>query len=144
VRIPETISHSSGAAARRREFIEANRPAGGSTQSQYSTDIDHPARLSRARASQSGSGARTLQELTSAMPRLKIGALDGEKPVEVTIELPAAVDRDLKAYAEVIKRESGHSVADPTKLIAPMLKRFIATDRAFRRLRRQVPQNKAG
>lgn len=78
------------------------------------------------------------------MPRLKIGALDGEKPVEVTIELPAAVDRDLKAYAEVIKRESGHSVVDPTKLIAPMSKRFIATDRAVRRLRRQVPQNKAG
>jgi hypothetical protein len=78
------------------------------------------------------------------MPRLKIGALEDEKSVKVAIELAAAVDRDLKAYAEVIKRESGHSVADPTKLIAPMLKRFIATDRAFRRLRRQVPQNKAG
>ena len=78
------------------------------------------------------------------MPRLKIGALENEKPVKVTIEVPAAVDRDLTAYAEVIERESGHSVADPTKLIAPMLKRFMATDRAFKRLRRQLPQDKRG
>ena len=78
------------------------------------------------------------------MPRLKIGALENEKPVKVTIEVPAAVDRDLTAYAEVIERESGHSVADPTKLIAPMLKRFMATDRAFNRLRRQLPQDKTG
>ena len=113
------FSHSSGAAARRREFIEPSRPAGGPTQSQYSTDLDYQAGFSRACASQLGSGARTLQELTTAMPRLKIGALEDEKSVKVTIELAAAVDRDLKAYAEVIKRESGHSVADPTKLIAP-------------------------
>jgi hypothetical protein len=47
----------------------------------------------------------------------------------------AAVHRDLVAYAEVLGRETGQSVADPAKLIAPMLARFMATDRAFSRAR---------
>jgi hypothetical protein len=71
------------------------------------------------------------------MAKLKIGSILEDKPVKVTIELPVEVDRDLRAYAEVIKRENGHAVSDPTKLIAPMLKRFMATDRAFKKLRRQ-------
>jgi hypothetical protein len=78
------------------------------------------------------------------MPKLKIGSLEDEKPVKVTVQLPAAVDRDLRAYAEVIKRENGHSINDPTKLIAPMLKRFMATDRAFRKFRRQSSQDRTG
>ena len=78
------------------------------------------------------------------MPKLKIGSLEDEKPVKVTIDLPAAVDRDLRAYAEVIKRESGHSINDSTKLIALMLKRFMATDRAFKRYRRQSSHDRTG
>jgi hypothetical protein len=78
------------------------------------------------------------------MPKLKIGSLEDEKPVKVTVELPAAVDRDLRAYAEVIQRESGHSISDPTKLIAPMLRRFMATDRAFKKFRRQPSHDKTG
>ena len=78
------------------------------------------------------------------MSKLKIGSLEDEKPVKVTIDLPAAVNRDLKAYAEVIKRESGHLINDPTKLIAPMLKRFMATDRAFKKFRRQSSQDRTG
>jgi hypothetical protein len=78
------------------------------------------------------------------MSKLKIGSLEDEKPVKVTIDLPAAVNRDLKAYAEVIKRESGHLINDPTKLIAPMLKRFMATDRAFKKFRRQPSQDRIG
>jgi hypothetical protein len=76
------------------------------------------------------------------MARLKIGSLEDDKPVKVTVELPAAVDRDLRAYAELIKREGGHSIGDPKKLIAPMLKRFMATDRAFKSFRRQSSQDK--
>jgi hypothetical protein len=78
------------------------------------------------------------------MPKLKIGSFLDEKPVKITIELPADVDRDLRAYAELLKRESGQPVSDATKLIAPMLRRFMATDRAFNRFRRQCPQDGAG
>ena len=65
------------------------------------------------------------------MTKLKLGPLADDKPVKLTLELPAAVHRDLVAYAEVLGRETGQSV-EPAKLIAPMLERFMATDRAFR------------
>jgi len=70
------------------------------------------------------------------MAKLKLGPLIDDKPVRLTIELPAQVHRDLAAYAEVLGRESGQTV-EPGKLIAPMLARFMATDRAFARLKRR-------
>jgi hypothetical protein len=70
------------------------------------------------------------------MSKLKIGFIDDTKPVTITLKLPAAVHRDLMAYAEVLKREGGQ-VTDPSALIAPMLARFMATDRGFRRARRR-------
>ncbi|QOG23194.1 MULTISPECIES: DUF2274 domain-containing protein [Bradyrhizobium] len=70
------------------------------------------------------------------MPKLRIGALPDDKPVKVTTELPAAVHRDLVAYAVALARENGQRV-DPTKLIAPMLARFMATDRGFSKLKRE-------
>ncbi len=70
------------------------------------------------------------------MARLKIAARHDDKSAKITLELPAAVHRDLGAYAEILRRESGHSVSDPVKLIAPMLARFMATDRAFARSRK--------
>ncbi|RWR31879.1 DUF2274 domain-containing protein [Sinirhodobacter populi] len=70
------------------------------------------------------------------MPKLKLGPLADEKPVKVTVELPAALHRDLIDYAEVLARETGQPVADPVRLIVPMLERFIATDRGFARARR--------
>jgi hypothetical protein len=69
------------------------------------------------------------------MAKLKIGALNDDKPVKVTVELPAAVHRDLVAYAEILARERGQPINDPTKVIAPMLARFMATDRAFAKAR---------
>jgi hypothetical protein len=71
------------------------------------------------------------------MSKLKIGPIENDRPVTKTIKLPAAVYRDLIAYAEVLKREGGQTI-DPDSLIAPMLARFMATDRAFRRARRQT------
>ncbi|MFG6284573.1 DUF2274 domain-containing protein [Sphingomonas sp. S6] len=70
------------------------------------------------------------------MTRLKLGPIADDKPVKVTLELPADLHRDLTAYAEVLARESGQPAADPTRLIAPMLERFMATDRAFAKARR--------
>ncbi len=71
------------------------------------------------------------------MTKLKLGALTDDKPVKVTVELPAIVHRNLVAYAEVLGRTTGQAVADPLKLIAPMIERFIATDRAFAKARRE-------
>jgi len=73
------------------------------------------------------------------MAKLKLGPLVDDKPVKLTVELPAAVHRDLAAYAEVLARDTGHS-AEPVKLIAPMLARFMATDRGFAKARRSASQ----
>jgi hypothetical protein len=75
------------------------------------------------------------------MPKLKLAAIEDAKPVKVTLELPANVHRDLVTYAAILARESGQPNSDPVKLIAPMLARFMATDRAFAKVRRarQLP-----
>ena len=80
------------------------------------------------------------------MTKLKIAALPDDKPVMVTIELPATVHRDLVAYAEALARQSGQSIGDPVRLIAPMLARFMTTDRAFAKVRRtrQLPKQGEG
>lgn len=70
------------------------------------------------------------------MVKLKLGAIADDKPVKFSVELPAAIHRDLVAYAEVLARETGRSVGDPMKLISPMIERFMATDRGFAKARR--------
>jgi hypothetical protein len=73
------------------------------------------------------------------MAKLKLSAVPDDKSVKFTVELPAALHRDLVAYAEVLGRESGQAV-EPAKLIVPMLTRFMSTDRAFARQRRERPK----
>jgi hypothetical protein len=70
------------------------------------------------------------------MAKLKLGALDDDKPVKVSVELPATVHRDLIAYGEVLARETGKPVGEPLKLIVPMIERFMDTDREFAKARR--------
>ncbi len=70
------------------------------------------------------------------MTKLKLGAIPDDKPVKVSVELPAELHRDLVAYADLLARETGQS-HEPVKLIAPMLLRFMATDRAFAKARKQ-------
>ncbi len=72
------------------------------------------------------------------MTKLKLGPLVDDKPVRLTVELPAAVHRDLVAYGQVLGAETGH-VVEPAKLVAPMLARFMATDRAFASARKGAP-----
>lgn len=69
------------------------------------------------------------------MTKLKLSSVEDEKPVKVTVTLSAALHRNLIAYAEILARASGNTV-EPEKLIAPMLERFIASDRAFKKARR--------
>jgi hypothetical protein len=70
------------------------------------------------------------------MAKLKLGTIPDDKPVKLTVELSAAVHRDLVAYGNVLSRETGEGPVEPAKLIGPMLARFMATDRAFAKLRR--------
>ena len=78
------------------------------------------------------------------MAKLKLGAIVDEKPVKLTVELPIGVHRDLLAYAEVLARETGQEITEPTKLIAPMLARFMATDRVFAKIRRATQARSTG
>lgn len=70
------------------------------------------------------------------MAKLKLGPLVNDKPVKLTLELPATVHRDLINYAEILGRETGQPIEEPAKLIAPMVERFMATDRGFAKARR--------
>jgi len=69
------------------------------------------------------------------MTKLKLTTIPDDKPVRLTVELPAAVHRDLAAYAEIFTREHGQTV-EPAKLVPLMLARFMSTDLVFTRARR--------
>jgi hypothetical protein len=71
-----------------------------------------------------------------SMAKLKITALPDDKPVKISVEVPASVHRDLNAYSEILARESGQPAGDLARLIVAMVTRFIATDRAFAKSRR--------
>jgi hypothetical protein len=73
------------------------------------------------------------------MSKLKLGTILDDRPVKMTVELPAALHRELVAYGETLGRETGQASIEPAKLIGPMLARFIETDRAFAKLRRAKP-----
>ena len=69
------------------------------------------------------------------MSKLKLGPILDEKPVKLTVELPASTYRDLVAYGEALHRESSQTI-EPARMVAPMLGRFMASDRAFSKARR--------
>lgn len=72
------------------------------------------------------------------MNKLKLSAIPNDKPVKITVELPAPVFRDLQAYAIILAKANEEAVPpDPAKLIAPMIQRFMASDRAFSKTKRQ-------
>jgi hypothetical protein len=70
------------------------------------------------------------------MSKLKLSTIEDDRPMKLTIELPAAVHRDLSLYAEVLGQGIGKAAIEPAKLVPPMLARFMATDRAFAKHRR--------
>ena len=69
------------------------------------------------------------------MADLRLKSLVDDKPVKMQVELPATVNRDLEAYAAIMSGEGGDSIA-PQRLIAPMLAKFMASDRAFKKAKR--------
>lgn len=73
------------------------------------------------------------------MAKLKLGPLTDDRPVRLTVELPAALHQMLLAYAEALAQETGQPASEPARLIGPMIERFMTTDRAFSRGRRSDP-----
>ncbi|MGY4403680.1 DUF2274 domain-containing protein [Bradyrhizobium sp. USDA 3315] len=73
------------------------------------------------------------------MMKIKLGSFENYKPVKLTIELLAAVFRDLKKLrrrSDAKRRRT--TPTDPAKLIAPMIEHFLAADRAFAKARRNA------
>ena len=71
------------------------------------------------------------------MATLKLTGIEDDKPVRVTLDLPAALHRDLIAYGKAMGSNGGRAAVEPGKLIVPMLQRFIASDRGFASVRRR-------
>lgn len=70
------------------------------------------------------------------MTKLRLGPIEDEKPVKLTVELPALTLRKLGEYARIHAQETGlDQPLPPERLIAPMIDRFMAADRGFARRR---------
>ncbi|AHI26348.1 putative transposase [Komagataeibacter xylinus E25] len=69
------------------------------------------------------------------MTELKIREIPDEKPVKMTVALPADLHRDLLAYAALLSGNDG--TMDPARLVAPMLRQFMMSDKGFTRARRK-------
>lgn len=70
------------------------------------------------------------------MTRLKLSDLAHEKPVRLTLELPARLHRELLAYAVALNEGEAKGAPPPERLIPPMIERFISTDRSYAKNRR--------
>ena len=77
------------------------------------------------------------------MTKLKLGTIADDKPAKLTIELPAAVHRNLIAYADAIGRESGQPAPDPAKIVAPKPTRGSRGRRRWSRYAKAVSATKA-
>ena len=64
------------------------------------------------------------------MAKLRLGPIPDDKPVTRTVKLTAALDSDLRAYAEIYATSFGAVAVE--RLIPAMLERFIRSDRGFR------------
>lgn len=71
------------------------------------------------------------------MTKLKLSAVPDNKPVKLSVELPADIHRDLIDYARVLGTQTGEML-EPARLIAPMLARFMASDRGFAKARKEL------
>lgn len=72
------------------------------------------------------------------MTKLRLGVIEEDKPVKMTIEFSGALIRELADYARVHAALTGLAAPlAPEKLVPPMIERFMATDREFNKQRRR-------
>lgn len=72
------------------------------------------------------------------MNKLKLGPVIEDKPVRVSIEIAAPLYRELVAYGSILAKETGQTKIDPTKLIVPMIEKFIKSDKIFKKLKNSL------
>jgi hypothetical protein len=66
------------------------------------------------------------------MNKLRLGPIVEDKPIKVTVELHGALHRRLVEYTAAHAKENGlPAPLSPERLIAPMIERFMETDRGF-------------
>jgi hypothetical protein len=69
------------------------------------------------------------------MTKLKLGRIPDERPVKLTIEVPAPLHRKLIAYGEALARDLGESdPIAPAKVAPPMIAGYIESDKEFAKL----------
>lgn len=76
------------------------------------------------------------------MAELKLGVVLDDRPVKLALEVSAATHRDLIRYGQILAEETSQKPIEVVKLIEPMLVRFMATDRAFARLKKLATKSK--
>ncbi len=72
------------------------------------------------------------------MTRLKLSDLASEKPVRVTLEIPAQLHRELGEYAKAVNGGNPEGAPPIELVMTAMLDRFVATDREFAKSRRSA------
>ena len=70
------------------------------------------------------------------MSKLKLGVVESDKPISVTVRFPVPIYRELEAYAEAHSKETQQPKVDIRKLIVPMVVNFLANDRGFSKIRK--------
>lgn len=71
------------------------------------------------------------------MADLKLGKLPDRVPVKLTIAISPELNRALGDYARAYEAAYGQTET-PADLVAAMLESFLASDRAFARMRKPV------
>jgi hypothetical protein len=70
------------------------------------------------------------------MAKLRLGSIETDKPVKISIKLAAPVYRNLLAYAQALASATNQQPLQPDKIIPAMVEQFMATDRGFAKVRR--------
>ena len=77
------------------------------------------------------------RSMSEIMMTLKLGPIPDNKPVRMTISLPAELAALLRTYADAVGLRNSNPVT-VERIVPHILERFIRTDRALMRTRRQV------
>ena len=73
------------------------------------------------------------------MSKLRLGMVESDKPVRLSIKVPAPVYRNLLSYADALAAATKQDPLKPDKIIPAMIEQFMATDRGFAKFRRKSP-----
>ena len=70
------------------------------------------------------------------MTRISLADIADEKPVRLTIEIPARLHRELMSYCAALGAGQNGALPPPERVVPAMVEKFIATDRSYARQRK--------